>query len=150
MPPRGPKQLTSKQLLEKIGLTNGKIDPTMTLETDEGDLEGDLVPLLLERYHQLAQVQYDLQPGTIVTWKPGLKNRRWPRIGVPAVVVQKLDPPVYDSDEPGSTYFREPLDLILGLFVDNSEHRGDFLVFHANSKRYQPWPHQGDLSHERS
>ena len=137
---RDKKPLSSKQLLEKIGLADGQLDPSLTMLDDECDLEGDLAPLLRERYRQLKQVRHDLQPGMIITWKPGLKNRRWPREDAPAVVIERLDAPVYDTDETGSTYFREPLDMIVGLFLDSGEHRGEFLVFHANSQRYQPWP----------
>ncbi len=145
MAQRAPKPLTSKQLLEKIGLTDGRLDPALTLDGlgDEGGLDGDLVPLLLDRFHQLTKVRHDLQPGIIVGWKPGLRNRKWPRQDEPAVVVERLPEPVFDTDETGSTYFREPLDVILGVFIDTPEHRGDFLVFHANSQRYQPWPNQG-------
>ena len=140
MRPRDKKPLSSKQLLEKIGLTDGQVNRFLTMEDDEPDWQGDLAPLLRERYHQLKEVRFELRPGMIITWKPGLKNRLWPCEGAPAVVVEMLDSPVFDGEESGSTYFREPLDMILGLFVSSGEHRGKFIVFHANSQRYQPWP----------
>jgi len=76
-----------------------------------------------------------LQPGRMAVWKPGLKNRRFPRYGEPAIVVEVLDRPILDhEDEAGSTYYREPLDLLLGIL-----HReGDFLVYHFDSRRFQP------------
>ncbi|MFP4280762.1 MAG: hypothetical protein ACLFQI_12290 [Halochromatium sp.] len=83
-----------------------------------GDLEGDLGSVLLERYAQLNQ-QQPFKPGDLVCWKPGLKNRRVPAYGTPAVVLEVLDPPIPDSErESGSAYFREPLSLVLGLFWD--------------------------------
>jgi len=78
-----------------------------------------------------------LRSGMLATWKPGLKNRRFPRYGEPVVVVALLDTPIINpGDESGSPYFREPLDLLLGLV------RGDdreFLVYHADSRRFQPY-----------
>jgi hypothetical protein len=75
-----------------------------------------------------------------VTWKPGLKNRRIPRYGEPAVVVSVLDSPISDTDpESGSTYFREPLNLVLGVIWDGERGRGDFVTFHFDGRRFQPW-----------
>jgi hypothetical protein len=136
------KILSSKQLMEKIGLNKlGASMPNQSLDLldDDADMGGDLVPLLRERFHQLKEVRHTLRAGMIVTWKPGLKNRRCPAYGAPAVALEILSTPLHDTDEAGSTYFREPLDIIIGLFLDSGEHRGDFLVFHANSQRYQPW-----------
>lgn len=145
MKPQGKKILTSKQLMQKIGITDESSNESHNLLEEEFELEGDLVPLLLDRYHQLTGVQHVLQAGMIVTWKSGLKNRRWPAYSKPGVVVKMLDSPVFDTDESGSTYYREPLDMIIGFFVDSGEHRGDFLVFHANSERYQPWSDERGL-----
>lgn len=76
-----------------------------------------------------------LRPGMMAVWKPGLKNRRFPRYGEPAVVVEMLDPPILNhEDESGSTYYREPLNILLGIL-----HRdGDFLVYHFDRRRFQP------------
>jgi len=82
-----------------------------------------------------------LRPGMLATWKPGLKNRRFPRYGEPVVVVALLDEPIVNpGDESGLPYFREPLDLLLGLV------RGDdreFLVYHADRRRFQPAERDG-------
>ncbi|HMQ96590.1 MAG TPA: hypothetical protein PKC42_00620 [Candidatus Nanoperiomorbaceae bacterium] len=82
-----------------------------------------------------------LRPGLLATWKPGLKNRRFPRYGEPVVVVALLDPPIVNPDhESGSPYFQEPLDLLLGVV------RGDdreFLVYHADRRRFQPYEADG-------
>jgi len=135
------KSLTSKQLLAKIGLDeHGDVPMSDLLDEAPEDFAGDLAPALRERYRQLKEVRHNFRPGMVIGWKPGLKNRRWPRASKPAIVVELLATPVFDTDEAGSTYFREPLDMIIGIFVDEGEHRGDFLVFHANSQRYQPWP----------
>lgn len=141
-----PKSLSSEQLLHKIGLHDGQIDPSLVFadDDDDGNLTGDLCPLLHERYRQMIEIRHDLQPGMLVTWKPGLQNKRWPQVGAPAVVIERLEAPLYDCDESGSAYFREPLDLVLGLFIDEGRHRGDFIVFHYDSRRFRPWTKQED------
>lgn len=131
-------RLSSKQLLEKIGC-NTLPDSSLGL-LDDDELEGDLAISLRERYHQLKLVKHTLRPGMVVTWKPGLRNLRWPAYGKPCIVVSMLDTPVFENDDTGSTYFREPLDITFGIFVDEGKLRGEFFVFHGNSERYQPWP----------
>jgi hypothetical protein len=51
-------------------------------------------------------------------------------------VVERLSAPILDHEtESGMTYYREPLDLLLGIL-----HRdGDFLVYHFDSRRFQPY-----------
>ena len=81
-----------------------------------------------------------LRPGRLAVWKPGLKNRRFPHYGEPAMVVELLDPPLLDhEDETGTPYYREPLNLLLGIL-----HRdGDFLVYHFDRRRFQPYEDNG-------
>lgn len=132
------KQLSSKQLLEQIGFS-ALPDSSLGLMDDDDGMDGDLPALLRERYHQLKEVKHTLHPGMIVTWKPGLKNRLIPAYGKPGIVVSVLETPVFAKKKSGSTYFREPLDIVIGLFIDFGEHRGEFMVFHTSSERYQPW-----------
>jgi hypothetical protein len=139
MKPQDKKQLSSKQLLERIGC-NALPDESLGLLDDDEGLDGDLPALLRGHYHLLKVVKHSFHPGMLVMWKSGLKNRRWPSYGKPLIVVSLLDTPVFDTDESGSTYFREPLDMVIGLFLDSGEDRGRFLTFHACSERYQPWP----------
>lgn len=74
-------------------------------------------------------------PGEIVQWKSGLKNRRLPDYGEPAIVMEVLNPAVYDAskDMVGSNLFREPLTLILGL----NDADGDFLCYHYDGRRFE-------------
>ena len=131
------QDLSSRELLARIGLS----DETSTLLDDEplDDLRGDLGAALRERYQRLI-TPHRFAPGELVTWKPGLKNHRVPRYGQPAVVVEVLETPVHDSDkEAGSTYFREPLDVVLGLLWDTDPGRGELMTFYYDSRRFQPW-----------
>lgn len=49
--------------------------PSLLLDEDLDTFDSDLAPVLLERYQQL-QVRHQFAPGDLVTWKPGLCNRR--------------------------------------------------------------------------
>ena len=71
------------------------------------------------------------KPGDIVEWKPGMKHKR---SDGPFIVVEVLGEPIVDAvSDPGSAYFREPLDLVLGCFLN-----GDFITFYYDSRRMQP------------
>lgn len=84
---------------------------------------------LKELYESFNQKE-SFTPGDIVAWKPGLKIKR---SDGPFIVVENIDPPIMDSVvDSGSTYFREPLDVILG-HVDNA---GDFVCYHYDSRRF--------------
>jgi hypothetical protein len=77
------------------------------------------------------------QPGEFVRWKEGLKTKRRPLEGEPAVVIEVLKEPIYDpKDEVGSTYFREPLDLILGVLGDE----GELISYYFDKRRFERCP----------
>lgn len=81
-----------------------------------------------------------LRPGMLAQWKQGMKNRTSPDYGVPAIVVQVLDTPIVDGKfDSGSVYFREPLDLVLGLLDDDDE----FCLLHYDSHRFEPYAGAG-------
>ncbi len=76
------------------------------------------------------------KPGDLVSWKPHLRNKRMPESDKPAIVVEKLSNPIYSAKEDsGSAYFREPLDLVIGVIDDD----GDFIVLYNDSRRFQPY-----------
>jgi hypothetical protein len=81
---------------------------------------------------ELFSVKHVFTPGQVVEWKPNMKHKRTEG---PFVVVDVIDPPVFDQDNNcGTPYFREPLDVVLGA-LDND---GDFLTYHFDSRRFQP------------
>ncbi|MBK1642594.1 hypothetical protein CKO12_12045 [Chromatium okenii] len=130
--------LSSRELLARIGLNN---EHTNHLLDDDplDDLTGDLGAALRDRY-QLFQQPHNFAVGDLVTWKPGLKNRRLPRYANPAIVVEVLQTPVLDCEnDSASTYFREPLNLVLGMFYEEGAIRGEFLTWHYDSRRFQLW-----------
>ena len=96
----------------------------------------DAADRLTTLYQRLSNGRENaLRPGMLAVWKPGLKNRRLPRYGEPAIVVEVLEPPILDhEDESGYSYYREPLDLLLGILHQD----GAFLVYHFDRRRFQP------------
>jgi hypothetical protein len=74
--------------------------------------------------------------GQFVKWKPGLKNRKSPDYGEPAIVTAVLPSPTFDPSEvtPGSPYFQEPLTFVLGTCRDE-----EFLEFRLDSRRFEPF-----------
>jgi hypothetical protein len=144
VPPMSRKErsLSSRELLNRIGLneeTPNSLIQGESLDDLLGDLEGDLGSVLLERYALLNRA-HAFKPGDLVCWKPGLRNRRVPAYGTPAVVLDILETPIPDTEtESGSTYYREPLSLVLGVFWDRDQGRGDFVAFHFDGRRFEPW-----------
>jgi hypothetical protein len=79
------------------------------------------------------QERQEFKIGDLVTWKPGLKNKRYPYDNQPAIVIQILDDPLIDPrDVPVSPYFREPLDIVLGVLSDD----GSFATFYYDKRRF--------------
>ncbi len=139
MSSKKPSPLSSRTLLEQIGLDAESVG---SLLDDDDPLESPLESMvqgLIERQRALSE-RHALRVGDLVCWKPGLRNRRYPREHKPAVVVEVLREPVFDPEqEVGSPYFREPLDIVLGIFVDRGDARGHFICWHFDSRRFQHW-----------
>jgi hypothetical protein len=91
---------------------------------------------LRELFRRLEQ-RHVFRPGMLVRWKSGLRNARIPAYGQEAVVVEVLGVSLFDeSMGPGFTYYREPLDLVLGIQIPD----GDLLLWHFDSRRFEPCP----------
>jgi len=95
-------------------------------------IEAPSVQLLHERLEALSTREC-FQPGDIVQWKAGLKNKRLPKADQLGVVVETLPSPITDDDKGSSgSYFMEPLDVKIGLIDED----GDFVIFHFDSRRF--------------
>lgn len=137
---RNDKSLSSRELLQRIGLDADGAPPNLLLddEWEPSPLES-LAQALGERFQSMG-ARETFKPGDLVRWKPGLQNRRYPAPGKIAVVMEVLAEPVLDTErDSGCAYFREPLDLVLGLFVEEGENRGNFLCWHFDSRRLERW-----------
>ena len=103
MPRNKPDHPAEPDFLARIGLDDAPPFEPDDLDLWE-DLRGDLSGVLRARFADLIR-RHAFAPGDLVTWKPGLKNKRLPAYGVPAVVVAVLAAPVYDGEcDGGSTY----------------------------------------------
>lgn len=132
------RSLSSRELLARIGLSEEHPQDLLEDEPLDG-LSGDIGAALAARCRAFHE-RHTFAVGDLVTWKPGLKNRRMPRYDQPAVVMDVLDQPVFDGErESGNSYFNEPLDLVLGLFMDSGPARGELLTWHFDARRFQPW-----------
>lgn len=90
------------------------------------------------RLKELAEsynTENNFKVGDAVKWKDGLKNRRRPRYKELLIVVKVLDDPIYEEERSSlSPYFREKLDIILGLIDDDD----DFYTLYYDSNRLTP------------
>lgn len=117
---------------------------TKVIEDKGLAVERVVVPLeenvsrLKDFHKRFTEEKYEFKVGQIVRWKAGMKNRRRPDYNQPVIVVDVLDKPVFDTKEEGAgtPYFREPLDILLGIIDEDNE----FIVFHYDSRRFEPYP----------
>lgn len=130
-----------------------------TSDSKKVELESELLDKLLEIKNQRIAEEYDegyvsrlqalaghfcdagnrFKRGDLVVWKEGLKNKNFPEYGQPAVVIEQLERPIINlSDDSGSSYYREPLDLILAILSGE----GQFVTFYYDSRRFQIWTSQ--------
>jgi len=121
-------------------MTKAKItkitDPSLSLKGEA---------TLLKENLQLLLKTNKFEVGQIVKWKKGsqnsLRNKEFPLDEQEAIVVEVLDNPVLHPEaESGTPYFREPLDLVLGL-IDKD---GDFITFYYDSRRFEPVKNSDD------
>lgn len=74
------------------------------------------------------------EPGDLVTWKsPHLRNKRRPAEGAVGIVIEHRDEPFFDDESRASSpYWREPLDLRVGILDEDN----DFLMYWFDSRRF--------------
>lgn len=107
----------------------------------EGDSPSGRVKQLRDCY-ALMNRSVDLKPGDIVRWKPGLKNRKLPHYDEPVIVVEVCPEPKPDeTSDSGSTYFREPLSVVLGILGPEDE---NFLLFYYDARRFELYQETSD------
>lgn len=74
--------------------------------------------------------------GDKIKWKKGAQDKMFPSPGTHGVVVEVFDPPLHgdNSTRGGDAYWREPLDLRVGVLTPD----GSFCIFHFDSHRFEP------------
>lgn len=96
---------------------------------------------VLKRSYETYISNESLSTGDVVSWKPGMRNRTLPNYRQPAIVIEKLQYPIFDeSQNAGSQYFHEPLDLRVGFLDDNNQ----FVIYFYDSRRFEKF--RGSLS----
>jgi hypothetical protein len=90
---------------------------------------------LTELSDRLGQL-HAFRKGQFVIWKSGLKNRKFPDYGEPAIVTGVLPSPIFDPTEVSSAspYFQEPLSIVIGSYRED-----DFLEFSVDGRRIEPF-----------
>lgn len=82
---------------------------------------------------------HHFKPKDLITWKPHMRNRRYPSEGHPCVFVRWLDQPVISeirrSSKSSTLLGLERADMEYGI----ADADGDFIVFVADSRRMMPW-----------
>ncbi len=111
------------------------------------DRENLTVPVSKDKRKEIAKklpsayrIFYDeseFKEGQLVEWKEGLKNKLRPRLREPAIVMELLKKPQFDTErDSGTPYFREPLDMVVGVVEENE---GNLLCFHVDKRRFKPF-----------
>ena len=96
---------------------------------------------VLKRSYETYISNESLSTGDVVSWKPGMRNRTLPNYRQPAIGIEKLQYPIFDeSQNAGSQYFHEPLDLRVGFLDDNNQ----FVIYFYDSRRFEKF--RGSLS----
>ena len=87
---------------------------------------------LLEMY---KSYYYDsgLEPGDLVCWKKGLKDRKTPNYDEPAVLVEIIRGQREKKEDAGSLYFMSPIEARVGV-VDKD---GDFITWFVDLNRLE-------------
>lgn len=127
-----PLALALLEKLKEIGVG----DVTDLISDDdaiEQEYDTDYIEELKTCYIALSE-KVKFQKGQLVKWKNRMQNKRLPKKNQPAIVVATLDEPIFEDKFPaGSTYYKEPLDIILGVINDD----GGFLTFYHDSRRFE-------------
>jgi len=90
--------------------------------------------LKLVKLHGLFIEKHEFRVGDLVEWKPGFKNKNTPNKKV-LIVTKVCENPITDKTEnTGSAYFCEQLDIVCAELRE-----GSFVEFYFDSRRFQPF-----------
>ena len=124
------------ELLEHLDIKSDEALKSIAnqLREDGRSYGEDYINQVSDLYNELHGVN-EFKKGQFVKWKKGLKNKKFPAEEQPAIVIEILDEPIYGDFDSGTPYFREPLDLAIGFIGP----RNDFLIFHYDKRRFEPF-----------
>ena len=109
--------------------------PVLRVADESGtDDPAEVRKRLLKQLADRLDEDHAFVKGQFVAWKPGLKNRKFPDYGEPAIVTAVLLSPVFDpSETAGSPYFQEPLTIVIGNYRAD-----ELLEFRVDGRRFEP------------
>ncbi|MCK5719738.1 MAG: hypothetical protein KAH84_07285 [Thiomargarita sp.] len=124
------KELEALEAIRKL-ISQGEIKEN----NEDRDNFNKEFPKLQEKVDTFLQVsQEEFKPKDVVRWKKGLKNKKYPKESQFAVVIEQLKEIIIPSNsESGTPYFREPLDIILGILDQD----GDLMLYHYDRRRFE-------------
>lgn len=105
---------------------------SVTLNEQERDL--------LEAYAAF-NTEPNYQPGDLIRWKAGMRNRKFPEYLEPVVCLcvgphcVEENPRTYSEDD-GSPYVAERKDLIFGTVRNQGQYGDSLLQFHCDARRF--------------
>jgi hypothetical protein len=103
----------------------------MLSQMKSGDEDEKTVPFDGTKYLE----PHTFKVGDKIQFKPGMVNRKWPKAGEFGIVVGFNTPPRLDDKEAGSSYFAEPLDLMVAVQTPD----GEIGIYALCSARYEPY-----------
>jgi hypothetical protein len=118
-----------KDVAELKGLFDGLSVPMRRRTSEDDGVSGDRLKALCK---SLTEKPTPFAVGQLIQWKEGLRHKKWPDYGKPAVVTKILPETIIATAESGTPYFREPLDIVFAIMAD-----GDFIEFHGDSRRFK-------------
>lgn len=116
-------------------------DMKMFIDSLNASKDDDSAIQELKKSYEAYISNESLSTGDIVSWKTGMRNRTLPNYKQPTIVIERLQYPIFDeSQNAGSQYFHEPLDLRVGFLDDNNQ----FVTYFYDSRRFEKY--RGSLS----
>ena len=129
MPDKDIEELVKRDLRELMAAEQEKLS-TPVSEEKRKEIAGKLPSI-----YKVFCKEYKFEEGQLVEWKEGLKNKVRPRLKEPAIVIKILKCPEIDTEkDSGTPYFKEPLDMIIGVIEENEK---NLLFFHVDKRRFK-------------
>jgi hypothetical protein len=93
----------------------------------------EMLKAALEALHR----RHEFKVGQLVKWKKGLRYKNIPDHNQPGIVLEILPEPIVDPvNDSNSIYFRDLLDIKIGIILPNT---GDMASYYLNSARFEPY-----------
>lgn len=122
---------------EKFGFRATDRDGELTEESLQALIskKNQRVAESLRMAHEVFSQKHTFEEGQLIQFKPGMKDRKAPEVGQPAVVMEVIPELLKDPEAGfGNHYATSQYDMIIGVFL-----KGDFIQFYADSRRYEPF-----------